>query len=135
MPLIDNVKVCDPHTDTRRTFTDNLVNVAIPTDAADDWAELTRAHQGTLIQVPKHRVVVATLTRRYFPRAAQSSLRAPCHGAQSRTDVHDSREKKDEGILHVGFCWPHIGHVVSDSSQFASECDRQRRQCLDGCGG
>ena len=57
MPFIDNFKACDPYTDTRRTFTENLVNVSIPADATEDWAELARAHQGTIIQVLRHHAV------------------------------------------------------------------------------
>lgn len=48
MPLVVDVTPSHPYRDTRRTFTNNLVNVSIPDNANADWAHLARTHQGDI---------------------------------------------------------------------------------------
>jgi len=84
MPNVDFAP-SNPHTTTREKFTQNILNVQIPSDAAQDWADAVRHQQGLYKALYEHEAMAPNRQQTFMTPANQKSAVYHCWDFVGRT--------------------------------------------------
>ncbi|KAK5945007.1 hypothetical protein PMZ80_002210 [Knufia obscura] len=77
MPNV-NFTPSNPNTTTRENFTNNILNVQIPSDAAQDWADAVRHQQGLYKALYEHEAMAPNRQQTFMTSANQKSAVYHC---------------------------------------------------------